>query len=242
MKYKIGDKVRIKDHIEYPYGYSCSGLISEMKDYIGKIATITEVFSNFYLFSNFYHIDLDEGRWNWAEDMFEPVEDYTTSTIVSTIRPDTILTTKSMREAINRAMDIPESEVKHMKFKKGDRVRITIDDEEVKEGEEGVFVEYCDNKNIVVVDFDSGHRPGSNSVFIWDIELVKKHKGGVIKHMKLLAQKLLDNDLKTLIQAGVLTDNLQVSDHDFVLGFIVDKYKAELAKDAKKMLDEQKKK
>ena len=65
MKYKIGDKVKIREDLK---GGCCYGLYcdAEMEKYKGKIATITEVTDN-----GFYRIDLDKEEWYWSDDMFE---------------------------------------------------------------------------------------------------------------------------------------------------------------------------
>lgn len=57
-------------------------------------------------------------------------------------------------------------------------------------------------------------------------------------NLKLLARKLLNGDIRTLIKAGVLNDDLSVENEDFVLQFVVNKFTKELAAEAKKHLDE----
>lgn len=74
MKYKVGDKVRIKSKEWYENNKDkdCDGdilcgdvyFMSNMKDYCGKTATITEA-------KKHYRIDLDNGRWCWSDELFE---------------------------------------------------------------------------------------------------------------------------------------------------------------------------
>ena len=73
MKYKIGDKVRIRHDLEsgvrYPYiggSLFCSDIMTKYK---GMVATIAKTKSNYGV----YEIDLDF-QWDyWCEDMFVPI-------------------------------------------------------------------------------------------------------------------------------------------------------------------------
>lgn len=69
MKYKVGDKVRIReDLIEKQY----DGLrfVPSMAQYKGKVATITDI-----LWNDCYTIDLDGKDWHWTDGMFEDIKD-----------------------------------------------------------------------------------------------------------------------------------------------------------------------
>lgn len=72
MKYKIGDKVKIKEDLEYGHTYdeSLYMVTNEMLKYRGKVATIVD--TNNYLLS--YEIDLDEGHNWWSIGMLENIE------------------------------------------------------------------------------------------------------------------------------------------------------------------------
>ena len=61
-----------------------------------------------------------------------------------------------------------------------------------------------------------------------------------MRKLKTLARKLLDKDTRDLIKAGILNDCLEVEDQDFVLNFMVDKFKKEMAEEARIMLKEAK--
>lgn len=74
MKYKVGDKVRVKSldwynsNKEYYDNRVCGGnlyFVNNMTKYCGKEATIIEVINDFY------HIDLDNKYWKWSDYMFE---------------------------------------------------------------------------------------------------------------------------------------------------------------------------
>lgn len=64
----------------------------------------------------------------------------------------------------------------------------------------------------------------------------------IMKKLSLIAQQLLDKDLRTLVKAGILNEELGVEDTDFVLSFFVTQNKEKLAIQAKKLLKEKKKK
>lgn len=74
MKYKVGDKVRIKSREWYDNNKDkdcdgdilCRGIYfdHDMRPYCGKSATITNV-------ADTYSIDLDNGKFCWTDEMFE---------------------------------------------------------------------------------------------------------------------------------------------------------------------------
>ncbi len=67
MRYKVGDKVLVRNDLEYDKRYSDVRFDKDMKKYRGKQATITEVCGEFKT----YRIDLDRERFMWGDDMFE---------------------------------------------------------------------------------------------------------------------------------------------------------------------------
>lgn len=70
--------------------------------------------------------------------------------------------------------------------------------------------------------------------------ITNKKGGSLMSKLSLLAKKAFDKDTKTLIKSGVLDSDLNVRDSQFVLSFLVDQNKAELAKAAQALLDEEK--
>ena len=76
MKYKVGDKVKIKSFEWYiknkdlkgEIGCSCQKFVKNMSGYCGDTATIISVLSHKYT------LDIDEGYWAWDDLMFE--DDY----------------------------------------------------------------------------------------------------------------------------------------------------------------------
>ena len=69
MKFKVGDKVRIKKDLDSRKRYEIS-VVSEMEAYKGKIAEIVRVRDD-----NSCALDIDTGRWFWSDDTFELVEE-----------------------------------------------------------------------------------------------------------------------------------------------------------------------
>lgn len=64
-KYKVGDKVKIKEEIKTRTDYSVV-VVDEMKELAGQICTISTHWGEDY-----YQLDEDPGKFAWAGDMFE---------------------------------------------------------------------------------------------------------------------------------------------------------------------------
>lgn len=82
-KFKVGDKVRIKEDLKVGCAYngSCS-FVLKMEKYKGKTAVIKKVYIPVYLNyivkddNNYrYELDIDYGYWCWSSSMLEKVED-----------------------------------------------------------------------------------------------------------------------------------------------------------------------
>ena len=69
MKYKIGDKVKIREDLIVDNDYGSDGFTEEMVEYKGKTATITDVHYDKY------DIDVDDGQWYWTDEMLEDCVD-----------------------------------------------------------------------------------------------------------------------------------------------------------------------
>lgn len=68
MKFKVGDKVRIKKDLDSNKMYRVL-IVSEMEEYKGKVAEIVAVRGK-----TGYALDIDKGYWKWSDDTFELVE------------------------------------------------------------------------------------------------------------------------------------------------------------------------
>ena len=67
MKYKVGDKVRVKKDLVIDSSYGREDFVEEMKSFIGKIVTISKVIDEEYMILE------DDGDYAWTEEMFEGV-------------------------------------------------------------------------------------------------------------------------------------------------------------------------
>ena len=64
MKYKVGDKVRVREDLETDNWYGKEIFVSGMTWLKGKIVTISKV-----LYDK-YEIEEDNKIWNWTDEMF----------------------------------------------------------------------------------------------------------------------------------------------------------------------------
>lgn len=73
MKYKVGDRVRVKENLPlYMKAHCVSTFSPETLKYNGMIVTVSEVKKDQY------KIEEDNGFYDWYEDMLEPVEEMST--------------------------------------------------------------------------------------------------------------------------------------------------------------------
>lgn len=72
MKYKVGDKVRIRRDLMKFGRYGSQTFVEQMEKYKGMPATISKVFSDTY------YIKEDKGEnWYWTDEMFEAKDELT---------------------------------------------------------------------------------------------------------------------------------------------------------------------
>jgi hypothetical protein len=65
MKYKVGDKVRVRKGLTVDSCYGREDFVEEMKSFIGKIVTISKVIDEEYMILE------DDGDYAWTDEMFE---------------------------------------------------------------------------------------------------------------------------------------------------------------------------
>ena len=65
MKYKVGDKVRVRKDLVIDSSYGREDFVSEMKQFVGKIVTISKMIDEEYMILE------DDGDYAWTEEMFE---------------------------------------------------------------------------------------------------------------------------------------------------------------------------
>lgn len=68
MKYKVGDKVRIKDDLQFDTNYGGLYITSKMRDLKGQVVTITEIITDAY------RINRDNNIYLWTDEMLEPAD------------------------------------------------------------------------------------------------------------------------------------------------------------------------
>lgn len=67
MKFKVGDKVRVREDLALFKSYDCGWMfVEKMAQYRGEVVTIRTASVRGY------HIEEDGGVCGWGEDMFEP--------------------------------------------------------------------------------------------------------------------------------------------------------------------------
>ena len=71
MKFKIGDKVKVKNNLITGKLYGTQSFVCNMEKYKSKIVTIRNVYAHFY------EIEEDRGVWYWTDEMFENEKQYT---------------------------------------------------------------------------------------------------------------------------------------------------------------------
>lgn len=69
MRYKVGDKVRVRRDLKNDVSYESRYTVKKMMDYKGNVVTISEVHPNYY------KLEEDEEGWDWTDKMFEGLVD-----------------------------------------------------------------------------------------------------------------------------------------------------------------------
>ena len=72
MKYKVGDKVKVREDLEAGKTYGGSTFSIQMREYRGQIVTIKIVDNNSY------SIEEDKQYWYWTDEMLDDVEEENT--------------------------------------------------------------------------------------------------------------------------------------------------------------------
>lgn len=77
MKFKVGDKVRIRKDLKSMERYNGISFTVEMEEYRGKVAKITKI-----IFDN-YELDIDDGEWFWSDNMLEHIPNLENGDIIT---------------------------------------------------------------------------------------------------------------------------------------------------------------
>ena len=69
MKYKVGDKVRVREDLIVGKIYGDDKFLINMKKYSGKTMTVSKIVKE-----GKYKLKEDTGHWNWTDEMLEDAE------------------------------------------------------------------------------------------------------------------------------------------------------------------------
>lgn len=69
MKYKIGDKVRIREDLIVGEDYGRDTFVKGMKKYIGREASVVDIDD-----LSEYELDIDDFAWSWTDEMLESID------------------------------------------------------------------------------------------------------------------------------------------------------------------------
>ena len=69
MKYKVGDKVRVKNNLQDDVFYGKVPYAKTMEKYKGEVLTIDSISKDYYF------VKEDYGKFKWTDEMLEPVEE-----------------------------------------------------------------------------------------------------------------------------------------------------------------------
>ena len=69
MKHKVGDKVKIREDLVENEWYGCEYFSSDMKNFLGKVCTVSDVCKNAYILKE----DEQTWQWYWTDEMFEEI-------------------------------------------------------------------------------------------------------------------------------------------------------------------------
>lgn len=72
MKYKVGDKVRVKNNLQDDVFYGKVPYAKTMEKYKGEVLTIDSISKEYYF------VKEDYGKFKWTDEMLEPVEEMST--------------------------------------------------------------------------------------------------------------------------------------------------------------------
>ena len=99
MKYKAGDRVRVRKDLLMGKAYNGSHFTRQMYTLLGKIVRISEVYTDFYRIADRYY-----ALCSWTDDMFEPITELTAAEVVTF--------GMEMCDSVKQCVDCPLQEVR----------------------------------------------------------------------------------------------------------------------------------
>lgn len=70
MKYKVGDRIRVRKDLKVFHFYGGIGFVAGMHIYRGEICTVSKIVDG-----RTYRFKEDKGAWAWSDEMLEPFRD-----------------------------------------------------------------------------------------------------------------------------------------------------------------------
>jgi hypothetical protein len=81
LKYKVGDRVRVRTDLETTRLYGDIGVINHMMSDLGKTLTISSLEETDFYDGYCPHYHVKENQWNWTDEMFEGLVEYEEMTV-----------------------------------------------------------------------------------------------------------------------------------------------------------------
>lgn len=101
MKYKVGDKVKVREDLEYNVFYGGTRVNEDMIMHKGKILTIRAIDCKQYL--------MEEDNWCWTDEMLEDVEEKkTVGEILDNLMENPALVIKELSKALEDCKKVNE--------------------------------------------------------------------------------------------------------------------------------------
>ena len=94
-KFKVGDKVVIRDDLQNYKNFGTMAVTQPMRDMHGKTYTITDVFTDGYTVDQLDRYRISGSPWLWCNDCFSSSKAHYPVTVITT---DGVTTTATLRE------------------------------------------------------------------------------------------------------------------------------------------------
>lgn len=114
MKYKVGDKAKIREDLEIGKTYNGQTFVTQMEKYKGQIVTIKIVDNGGH------YIEEDGQDWYWTEDMLEDLEKKTIGEIIDNLMKNPALVIKELSKAVEDCKKVNEDLKTKLKYKQSE--------------------------------------------------------------------------------------------------------------------------
>lgn len=167
MKYKVGDKVKVREDLIVNDVYGCCYFILSMDKCKGSILTIKSVFSNYYT--------VEENKWSWTDDMLEELS--------SEINTNTNIEEKYMKDFKIKNYKVYEDTALIVEFEDGTEEKAVANAEDIFDLERGVEIA------VLKYIFGADKYKSMLKTAMKQIKAVDKAKEDAKKEEELIARK-----------------------------------------------------